>query len=312
VRSTGYGRGARPGAITFLAIAAVLLACSAALAAVGGAPAPAASPPRPGSNPGAPSPEPSAGVIGLTTAVTKPSKSFYFGFRHPRLRYAITSTQPQNDIQIEIVDAAGAIVRTFYRQDIAPGVTYGVRWDGTAADGRPARNGKFSFRISPQVPLVPAARKRTTTTPGLGFSRFGFAFPVLGDHAYNLSSGRFGAARSGHTHQGQDIGASCGTPVLAARGGRVQFSGWQDAAGHYLVIDGRGTLDDFVYMHLAEAPLPEVGDTVHTGQPISAVGDSGNATGCLLHFEIWSAPGWYEGGSPFDPLTELQRWDRYS
>jgi hypothetical protein len=27
---------------------------------------------------------------------------------------------------------------------------------------------------------------------------------------------------------------------------------------------------------------------------------------------MWSAPGWYEGGSPFDPLAYLQKWDAYS
>ena len=52
--------------------------------------------------------------------------------------------------------------------------------------------------------------------------------------------------------------------------------------------------------------------TVRTGQPIGLVGDTGNAQGCHLHFEIWGAPGWYEGGSPIDPLSYLKAWDRYS
>jgi murein DD-endopeptidase MepM/ murein hydrolase activator NlpD len=39
------------------------------------------------------------------------------------------------------------------------------------------------------------------------------------------------------------------------------------------------------------------------------VGDTGNAWGCHLHFELWTAPGWYAGGEPFDPLPRLQRWD---
>jgi murein DD-endopeptidase MepM/ murein hydrolase activator NlpD len=62
-------------------------------------------------------------------------------------------------------------------------------------------------------------------------------------------------------------------------------------------------------MHLA-APSPvERGERVRTGQRIGAVGDTGNASGCHLHFELWSAPGWYEGGSPFDPLPSLKAWD---
>ena len=53
-------------------------------------------------------------------------------------------------------------------------------------------------------------------------------------------------------------------------------------------------------------------DRVKTGQPIGNVGDSGNASGCHLHFEIWSAPGWYEGGTFTDPAPSLKAWDKYS
>ena len=49
-----------------------------------------------------------------------------------------------------------------------------------------------------------------------------------------------------------------------------------------------------------------------TGQPIGEVGDTGDADGCHLHFEMWSAPGWYTGGAPIDPLPSLKAWDAYS
>ena len=42
---------------------------------------------------------------------------------------------------------------------------------------------------------------------------------------------RFGAGRSGHTHQGQDVMADCGLPLVAARGGRVQYTGTDGATG---------------------------------------------------------------------------------
>src|SRR5262249_59861113 len=100
------------------------------------------------------------------------------------------------------------------------------------------------------------------------FNFFGYAFPVLGPHEFNLGAGRFGAPRSGHTHQGQDVMADCGTPLVAARGGRVQFAGFQSAAGNYLVIDGKGTPDDFMYAHLAEPSPLQTGETGRTGQPI--------------------------------------------
>lgn len=313
MRSSGNGQPGRLSRIVTLALVALLAsAAPGALAATGGAPTPTSSPPPPGSGSGAPVAEPSAGAITLLAAEAKPRKSFYFGVRYPRLSYTLGSDQPLNDVRIDVVDRVGAIVRTFYRQDLAPGVTYNLRWDGTTAEGKPARNGRYSFRIGPQTP-APAARKATsTTTLRLAFTLYGYTFPVPGAHDYGGAMGRFGAGRSGHTHQGQDVMAPCGTPLLAARGGSVQYAGWDDGGGNYVVIDGRATASDFVYMHLAEPSPLKKGDTVRTGQPIGLVGSTGSSSGCHLHFEIWAGPGWYEGGSPFDPLAELQKWDRYS
>lgn len=316
MNSKGFVRSARVGQIGIAAMVA-LLACFAgsAVAASGGAGTPEASPSAKGSPSGAPASAPSAGTISLLAATTTPRKSFYFGYRYPRLSYTIGSTQPENDLQIDVVDEAGEVVKTFYREDVAPDVESKVRWDGTTNEGRPARNGRYSFRISPQSTTSPppAARKATSsTTLSLGFSFYGYAFPILGAHEYGMSAGRFGAGRTGHTHQGQDVMAACGTPLVAARGGIVQYSGYQGAAGNYVVIDGRGTGNDFMYAHLAEPSPLATGDTVRTGQPIGVVGETGDAQGCHLHFEMWGAPGWYEGGSPFDPLPYLEKWDAYS
>ena len=301
-----------------IAAAIALLACfagTAIAASTGGAGIPSATPSAKGSPSGAPASAPSAGALTVVAAQTTPRKSFYFGYRYPRLSYTIGSTQPENDLQIDVLDSAGAVVKTFYRENVAPGVESKIRWDGTTNEGRPARNGRYSFRISQQSTTAPppAARKATSsTTLSLAFAFYGYAFPILGDHEYGMSAGRFGAARSGHTHQGQDVMAACGLPLVAARGGRVQMSTWDDAAGNYLVIDGRGTGNDFMYAHLAEPSPLRAGEVVRTGQPIGIVGDTGDAQGCHLHFEIWGAPGWYEGGSPFDPLPYLQKWDAYS
>lgn len=314
MRNNGIARLGLAAGVSIFAIVALLGTCGGAVAAmVGGAPTPSGSPPPPSSPTGAPSAEPSAGTLSLVAAETKPRKSFYFGFRSPRLSYTIGSSQPQNDLRIDVVDATGAVVKTFYRNDIAPGVPAGLRWDGTTNEGRPARNGTYSFQIGPQVATAPAARKATASTAlSLSFAFYGYAFPILGAHEFGLGAGRFGAGRSGHTHQGQDVMAACGTPLVAARGGIVQYSQYEANAGNYVVIDGKGTPNDFMYAHLAEPSPLQAGETVRTGQPIGIVGDTGDATACHLHFEMWGAPGWYEGGSPFDPLPYLEKWDAYS
>jgi murein DD-endopeptidase MepM/ murein hydrolase activator NlpD len=309
--------GVRPGTAgkLFTAVAISLLAAfagSAGAVTTGGAPTAAGGPPPPGSPTGAPSGGPSAGALTVVAAQTSPRKSFYYGIRYPRLSYTIASTQPQNDLRIDVVDAGGKVVRSFYRNDVAPAVASTIRWDGTAANGRPARNGRYTFRISAQTG-TPAARRATRSSAlKLGFALYGFAFPVLGPHTFGESGARFGAGRSGHTHQGHDVMARCGTPLVAARGGRVRFSGYHGAAGNYLVIDGKGTGFDTAYMHLLQPSLLRTGDQVRTGQPIGLVGSTGSSTACHLHFEIWTAPGWYEGGSPIDPLSYLLKWDRYS
>jgi murein DD-endopeptidase MepM/ murein hydrolase activator NlpD len=139
------------------------------------------------------------------------------------------------------------------------------------------------------------------------------AFPVLGAHKFGGSGARFGAPRSGHTHQGQDVPASCGTPLVAAASGSVLANAYQaGGAGNYLVIQGSVTGSSYVYMHLKKPSWAPKGTTVHAGQTIGKVGATGDARGCHLHFERWTTPGWYLGGHPYDPLPELRYWDAYS
>ena len=135
----------------------------------------------------------------------------------------------------------------------------------------------------------------------------GHVFPGQGPHRYGDG---FGADRGGRSHQGGDVFADCGTPLVAAQGGRVEYAGFHSAAGHYVVITGAESREDYVYMHLRSASPLRTGQTVETGQAIGEVGETGNASGCHLHFELWSAPGWYKGGAAYDPMPALRSWDR--
>jgi murein DD-endopeptidase MepM/ murein hydrolase activator NlpD len=133
-------------------------------------------------------------------------------------------------------------------------------------------------------------------------------FPVRGPHTYGDG---FGAQRSGHKHQGQDILAACGLPIVSAVAGRVQYRAYQSAAGNYAVIDSAGSNVDMAYMHMVKPAIVQQGQAVAAGQQIGNVGQTGDATGCHLHFEYWVGD-WWGGGAPIDPLPYLKQWDKTS
>jgi murein DD-endopeptidase MepM/ murein hydrolase activator NlpD len=173
-----------------------------------------------------------------------------------------------------------------------------------------ARSGPLRIRTAgatakgPRLRVLTGAQPAPTTAASTRAAPDGGVFPVQGKHDFGTETNRFGGGRD---HQGQDVFAKCGTPLVAALAGVVTFKRFQSRAGHYVVIqadDGTGQ----AYMHLQSPAVVDKGDRVEAGQRIGLVGDTGRATGCHLHFELWTAPGWYEGGSPIDPLPALQRW----
>jgi murein DD-endopeptidase MepM/ murein hydrolase activator NlpD len=206
----------------------------------------------------------------------------------------------------------GSAVKTFAPWVPASGQVGTVSWDGMV-DGREAPDGRYAFRLTA---VAGGGAKALNAAPG-DLQRDAFdlrpaLFPVRGRHNLGQGEARFGAVRSGHRHQGQDVMAACGTPLIAARGGVVKAKKFEGSAGNYVVIGGAGTGVDYGYMHLAAPSAYEVGDRVHTGDQIGVVGQTGDANVCHLHFEEWKPPGWYSGGSPFDPLPDLKLWDSWS
>jgi len=85
-------------------------------------------------------------------------------------------------------------------------------------------------------------------------------------------------------HQGVDLAGPEGTPIYAARSGRVTIAGWGSAAGYYVTINH---LDGFssIYMHLSSYCVSS-GTTVSQGQLIGYMGNTGVSTGSHLHFGI--------------------------
>jgi len=159
-----------------------------------------------------------------------------------------------------------------------------------------------------------AAPGGTTTTPAPATpttpSAYSQVFPIESSVPHRYGDG-FGAGRGTRRHMGQDVFAACGSMLVAVAPSRVIYKGVQSSAGNYVVIRSKALHQDFAYMHL-QSPAPVTkGQILATGQFLGAVGDTGNARGCHLHFEIWQGK-WYRGGSAVDPLSTLQWWDSYS
>jgi murein DD-endopeptidase MepM/ murein hydrolase activator NlpD len=132
-------------------------------------------------------------------------------------------------------------------------------------------------------------------------------FPVVGPFGFGGDGARFGAPRGNHTHQGQDVTAAEGTPVVSVSAGTVYWRAYQaGGAGNYVVIRGRDGYD-YAYMHFHEGALVKPGDAVTAGELIGHVGSTGDASGPHLHFEVWDGH-WQSGGHPIDPLPLLKSW----
>jgi murein DD-endopeptidase MepM/ murein hydrolase activator NlpD len=100
--------------------------------------------------------------------------------------------------------------------------------------------------------------------------------------------------------------------MVAARGGVVRWKSSQGRAGNYLVINGDGTDVDYAYMHLQQPAIVDSGERVVTGQRIGNVGDTGAASGCHLHFELWSGPGGTRAASRSTRCRSCSAWDAQS
>lgn len=240
--------------------------------------------------------------------------TYFFGAKPGVTFFYRVSDDGPVTVQVLLVRASDGVTVRSWDATVPPGETQQVEWDGLDAAGQMPPEGRYAFRLVASG--AGGAQVRSAQVQDVrrdAFDYYGHIFPVRGRHDFGSGDGaRFGAGRDGHSHQGQDVFARCGTRLAAARGGVVKFKQYHAAAGHYIVIDGDGTGVDYAYMHMAGPSPLEVGDRVFTGQQIGQVGDSGNASGCHLHFELWEAPGWYDGGRPFDPYPSLVAWDAVS
>ena len=158
----------------------------------------------------------------------------------------------------------------------------------------------------PTKPKKPpkAKRRKAPRTRTLATSK-GFVFPVYGKHTYGPT---FGAPRADTGfHEGNDIFAAAGTPVVAVCKGTLNRVGTLSISGNRLWVKCDKGRDSFFYAHLsAFANDTRAGEHVTAGKVLGFVGSTGDAeqTPPHLHFEIH--PG---GGDPVDPYPFLRAWE---
>jgi murein DD-endopeptidase MepM/ murein hydrolase activator NlpD len=149
---------------------------------------------------------------------------------------------------------------------------------------------RMSAALGAQIRSAQASAAPSTpsdTSP----SASGFIWPVSGP----VTSG-FGW-RWGRMHEGIDIGVASGTPIVAAAGGTVIFSGWMSGYGNLVVVDHGGGVAT-AYAHQSSI-ASGVGQYVSQGQVIGYVGCTGHCFGSHLHFEV------RVNGGAVDPLGYL-------
>jgi len=150
-----------------------------------------------------------------------------------------------------------------------------------------------SAAIAAKIQAAQAAAAAAQGAPTVGSGAApagGFVWPVQG-----VLTSTFGP-RWGRMHEGIDVGAPGGTPIVASAAGTVIFAGWLGGYGNLTLIDhGNGVAT--AYGH--QSAFSVTSGPVSQGQAIGAVGSTGNSTGNHLHFEVRI------NGTAVDPLAYI-------
>ncbi|MBS9523971.1 M23 family metallopeptidase [Litoribacter alkaliphilus] len=197
----------------------------------------------------------------------------------------VSQVDSQYFVDVFEVGADGQLARRHYAEEELS-ISYEVKKDGLhAVRVQPElfRGGVFSLQVSNEATL---------------------AFPIPEKTSRNIASfygdGRDAGARK---HEGVDIFAPRGTPVVAVRDGRVRRVGNNRLGGKVVNLSGPGY--SYYYAHL-DSQLVDVGQAVQLGDTLGLVGNTGNAitTAPHLHFGIYRA-----GRGAVDPFHFLHSPD---
>lgn len=157
-------------------------------------------------------------------------------------------------------------------------------------DGKVVKTEVLENNVTSQ-PKTQVSKVGTKQVPAMGSGSL--VYPVVG-----VLTSAYGP-RWGSYHHGVDIGATTGTPILAADSGMVIFRGWSGNYGYMIKLDHGGGNMVTLYAHLSAFNV-NLGDTVNKGDVIGYVGSTGYSTGPHLHFEV------LVNGESVNPLSYYQ------
>jgi murein DD-endopeptidase MepM/ murein hydrolase activator NlpD len=172
--------------------------------------------------------------------------------------------------------------------------------------------GGFAFAESadapPELSPLPSLAGAWVLPRDTALVRSPAVHPVDGAVDYGDAGARYGADRGGRMHEGQDVFAPAGTPLLAMRDGVVLETGDDGGRGNYVGIWSPATRETYVYLHMLAPSQVGVGQRVRAGQRVGRLGCTGSCFGDHLHFEV--RRGKDLEGPHRDPLRLLRRLPR--
>lgn len=161
---------------------------------------------------------------------------------------------------------------------------------GSGVGGGPQRADAYvDFPLTPPNP-----RPDTSTPPALNRGPF-LPLRVVPEQGDGLGAGR--------GHEGVDLFAPIGSPVVAVDNAVVLETGSDSGRGNYVSIYSPTADQTYNYFHLLEPSPVKRYDLVFAGTEIGRLGCTGSCFGPHLHFEVRDGVGPYR--TPLDPVAYL-------
>jgi len=191
-----------------------------------------------------------------------------------------------------------------FRRDLRKGDRFSIVYESLEADGEVLRAGRIL-----SAEFVNDGKQLQTLwfqEPGQKGGYYGFdgksqrstylSSPLEFSRVSSGYGMRFHPIHGGQrAHLGVDFAAPTGTPVRTVGDGVVQFAGWQNGYGNFIIVQHSNN-QTTAYAHLSRIDVRK-GQKVSQGDFIGAVGSTGASTGPHLHFEF------RDKGQHIDPLT---------